>query len=80
MPTIRLSPPQVELLTDIATHDEYYVRAFSRWAKTAGALVRRGLAVCQYDRSDWTTVRITAAGRQQALQRGLVANSAEEGR
>lgn len=69
---LRLSPAQVELLTDIATHPEYGVRTYSRWGRTAAVLARLGLATTRAGEGNWTTVRITPAGRDEASRRGLV--------
>lgn len=76
---VRLTPPQVELLGDLATKPQMYVRRYSRWAKTAGALVQRQLAVLAYP--DHSTLgqdgyRITDAGRAEARRRGLVPEEA----
>ncbi len=72
---VRLTPPQVELLTDLATSPQMYVRRHSRWGKTVGALVQRQLAVLAYP--DYSNhgqdgYRITAAGRVEAARRGLI--------
>lgn len=68
----RLTPPQLELLTDIATKPRMYLRRFSRWERTGHVLVRHGLAVmtdCGYEHS---TITITPAGLIEAARRGLV--------
>lgn len=68
---MKLTPPQVELLTDIAAHREFGVRTYSRWGRTAGALVRLGLATTRGVEGNWTEVTITQAGRAEAARRGL---------
>lgn len=75
---IRLSPPMLELLTDIATTPQMYILQWSRWDRTARALVSRGLATVppgyhgrQYE------LRITAEGRAEAARRGIGAPDAQ---
>jgi hypothetical protein len=68
---IRLSPPQVELLTDIATNPQMYLKNWSRWSKTGGVLARLGLANME---SGWghAEITITEAGRAEARRRGIL--------
>ena len=70
----RLSPPMIELLTDIATHDEYYITQFSKWDRTAQALVGRKLAIVPKDSyfGGQYPLRITEAGREEAIRRGII--------
>ncbi len=67
-----LSPPQRELLTDIVTKPVMYVHAYSRWAKTARALVRMGLAAEKWVEGSQIELTATAAGIRQALADDLV--------
>lgn len=72
-PPVKLTPPQVELLIDIATHPQMYVGSFGRWGRTARALQARGLAtLCGVER-DYLEVVITEAGRTEAVRRGIAA-------
>ncbi len=75
----RLTPSQVELLSDIATRSEVYLRSWSRWGKTGQCLARLGLATLRYDGGYYdTTITITEAGRKEAERRGLVPPSTQE--
>lgn len=71
--TIRLTPPQIELLTDIATKPAMYVTRFSTWDRTATALITRGLAVRSpgYAGGRQCEITITQAGRDEAARRGI---------
>jgi hypothetical protein len=69
--TIRLTPPQIELLTDIATRPQMYYSTYSRWAKTGAVLVRHGLADESYVGAGSTEIVITQAGRDEAARRGI---------
>lgn len=71
--SIRLTPPMIELLTDIATKPAMFITRWSRWDKTAGALIDRGLAVGMggYAGGRQYEVRITEAGRVEATRRGI---------
>lgn len=76
---IRLSPPMIELLTDIATKPQMYITQWSSWDRTANALISRGLArktsaghYRQYE------LRITDAGRAEATRRGIGSPKATE--
>lgn len=69
--TIRLTPPQIELLTDIATKPQMYFKNYSRWAKTGGVLVRHGLATMSYCGMNDQEIVITQAGRDEAARRGI---------
>lgn len=69
---IRLTPPQIELLADIATHPQMYVGTYGRWGRTASALRSRGLATTHMIEGNQTEVVITDAGRTEAARRGLV--------
>jgi hypothetical protein len=69
----RLTPPQLELLTDIATYPQMYLRHWSRWEKTGHVLERHGLAV--FTRGGEPThseIRITDDGCAEAVRRKLV--------
>lgn len=68
----RLTPPMIELLTDIATHPQMYVGTYGRWGRTASALRSRGLATTEMIEGNQTEVIITDAGRAEATRRGLV--------
>ncbi|MEV0214401.1 hypothetical protein [Micromonospora sp. NPDC050695] len=70
---IRLSPPMLELLTDIAIKPQMYITRGSRWSRTAGALIDRGLAVIprgNYGGPQYA-LRITDEGRAEAARRGI---------
>lgn len=71
----RLTPPMIELLTDITTKP-MYIRHCSRWDKTAQALVNRGLAARTqgYAGRSQYEITITQAGRDEAIRRGLMDN------
>ena len=64
---VRLTPPQAELLDDIATNPEMFINQYSRWNKTTRVLIRLGLAARtpgssyngQYE------ITITPAGRSE---------------
>lgn len=70
---LRLTPPQVELLTDIATNPQMFISQYSRWDKTTRVLIRLGLA----DRTPGSAynnqyeITITQAGRDEAVRRGI---------
>jgi hypothetical protein len=69
---MRLTPRQVELLTDIATHPHMYVGTWGRWGKTATALARRGLATTDYLEGRQSEVTITEDGKAEAIRRGIL--------
>ncbi len=71
--TVGLTPPMIELLTDIATHDEYYITQWSKWERTAQALVSRKLAYVpkRYHGGQYP-LRITDDGRVEAIRRGII--------
>ncbi len=71
--SVRLSDPQVELLTDIATHPQMYITCYSKWDRTAHALISRNLAVKSDNGYPQYELRITEAGRVEAVRRGIVA-------
>lgn len=71
MRAIRLTPPQVELLTDIATKPQMFLRRWSRWEKTGACLVRLGLAKMSSDGPSHSVIVITQAGRDEAVRRGI---------
>lgn len=70
---VRLTPPMIELLTDIATHEEYYITQWSKWDRTAQALISRKLAFvpkgCHGGRYP---LRITDDGKAEAARRGII--------
>lgn len=68
---IRLTPPQIELLTDIATKPQMYIRIWSRWGKTAHVLCREGLATSSHVDQNHNELRITEKGRAEAARRGI---------
>jgi hypothetical protein len=70
--SVRLTDPQVELLTDIATHPQMYVRSYGRWGRTAEALHSRSLANLTWCEGNQTKVVITDAGRDEAKRRGII--------
>ncbi len=74
---VRLTPPQVELLGDLAATPQMYVRRYSRWSQTAAVLCRLGLAYVSSD--DWLQpeYKITDAGRAEVTRRGLTAEQAK---
>lgn len=72
MPTAPLTPRMIELLADIATKPQMYITRWSRWDRTAQALISRKLAAvppgqfyAQYE------LRITDQGRAEAARRGI---------
>jgi hypothetical protein len=69
---VRLSPPMIELLTDITTKP-MYITLWSPWDRTAEALVSRGLAERPrgYAGGRQYEIRITEAGRAEAARRGI---------
>lgn len=73
---MRLSDPQVELLTDIATHPQMYITCYSKWDRTAKALITRGLAAASDNRYPKYELRITDAGRAEAVTRGIIKDGA----
>jgi hypothetical protein len=71
MSTARLTANQLELLTDVATKPEMFVRTFGRWGQTAQALKRRGLVSLHWCEANQTRVVITDDGRTEARRRGI---------
>ncbi len=71
--SVRLSPPMVELLTDIATNPAMYITSYTRWDRTAQALIDRELATRSkgYAGSHQYELRITDPGRAEAGRRGI---------
>jgi len=72
MASVRLTAPQVELLTDIATHPEYFLRRYSRWEKTGHVLHRHGFASLHSEGMTHVRIVITNAGREEAKRRGII--------
>lgn len=70
-PTIRLTPPQLELLTDIATKPQMFFKTLSRWEKTGSILVRHGLATMTPEPPSHSMIVITEAGRDEAARHGI---------
>lgn len=68
---IRLTPPQIELLTDIATKPQMYLRQWSRWEKTGRVLVRLDLAKMANCGPNHSEITITQLGRDEAARRGI---------
>jgi hypothetical protein len=71
---MRLTPPQVELLTDIATKPAMYIARYSRWSRTAEVLIRLGLAAATpgYYSGPQYEITITDAGKAEAARRGII--------
>lgn len=70
---VRLTPPQVELLTDIATNPAMWISCHSRWDRTARVLIRLGLAKVTEDGLPQYELRITEpAGKAEAVRRGII--------
>lgn len=68
-----LTGPQLELLIDIVTKPQMYVRRYSRWAKTAYVLERLGFAVVDsHGGHDEIEVKATSAARTEAQRRGIL--------
>jgi len=69
----RLTPPMIELLTDIATNPQMFITQWTRWDRTAQALISRGLAKVppggQYHQQ--YELLITDKGRAEAIRRGI---------
>lgn len=61
----------VELLTDIATHPQMYITCYSKWDRTARALIARDLATSDngYPQYELT---ITVDGQAEAVRRGIL--------
>ena len=76
-----LTPPQIELLTDLATHPLMYILQWSRWDKTAVVLIRHGLAARTPGSSynNQYEITITEAGREESARRGIGAPQSEAG-
>lgn len=68
---IRLTPNMVELLTDLVTNPQMYVRTYGKWGRTAQALRGRGLASLHWCEGNQTMVIVTQDGREEAARRGL---------
>lgn len=70
---VRLTPPQVELLTDIATKPAMWITINSRWDRTARVLIRLGLAKVTEDGYPQYEIRITEPkGKAEAIRRGII--------
>lgn len=72
---VRLTPPMIELLTDIVTKPQMYVRTYGKWGRTAEALSNRKLASLHWCEGNRTRVVVTQAGRDEAARRGLTVNA-----
>lgn len=68
---VQLTPPQIELLTDIATKPAMYITYQSRWDQTATALVRKDLATNRWVGGSQYELKITDAGKTEAARRGI---------
>lgn len=68
----RLTPPQIELLTDIVTKPQMYLRHWSREEKSGGCLTALGLASMSSEGPGHSRIVATQAGRDEAVRRGLV--------
>jgi hypothetical protein len=69
---VKLSDPQVELLTDIATKPQMYITCYSKWDRTAHALVSRGLAFKSDNGYPQYELKITVDGQSEAVRRGIL--------
>jgi hypothetical protein len=71
---VRLTPPMLELLTDIATKPQMYITGWSRWDRTAHALIARKLAFAPrgYAGGRQYELRITDEGRAEAVRRHII--------
>ncbi len=69
---MKLSDPQVELLTDIAVNPQMYITSFSKWDRTAHALIRRKLAVVSFSGYPQYELKITVNGQAKAVRRGIL--------
>lgn len=76
--TIQLSDPQIELLTDIADHP-MFITQWSRWDRTAQALIRRKLARQEGGHHTQYEIRITEAGREEATRRRITVTVGSSG-
>jgi hypothetical protein len=78
---VRLTPPQVELLTDIATTPQMYITRWTRWDKTAQALIDKGLAARTPGHAGGHQygIAITDAGRAEAARRGIGQRAGDTG-
>lgn len=79
---VRLTPTQIELLTDLATNPQMFIDQWKVWHRTAEALVSRGLAVVvdAHRHHNPYELRITDAGRAEASRLGLVATGSSPSR
>jgi hypothetical protein len=68
---VRLTPNMIELLTDLVTNPQMYVRTFGKWGRTAEALRDRKLATLHWCEGNQTKVVVTQTGRDEAARRGL---------
>lgn len=68
----RLTPPQIELLTDIVTKPQMFLRRWSRWSKTGGCLAGYGYATLSSEGPSHVACRATRDGRLEAVRRGLI--------
>jgi len=77
----KLTAPQIELLTDIATKPQMYIDRNRRWSKTAQALITRELAFEVRPGSYYRhyEIRITEKGRAEATRLGITASGSKKG-
>jgi hypothetical protein len=70
---VKLSPPQRELLEDLIVNPEMYITRYSKWDRTAQALVRRKLATVAGAGTGYPQymLRVTDEGRAEALAQGI---------
>lgn len=69
---MRLSPKQVELLTDIVTHPAMYITYYGPWERTAQSFVRLGIGTVRWCEGNQYELTVTDIGRAEATRRGLV--------
>ncbi len=69
---MKLSDPQVELLTDLATNPQMYITSFSKWDRTARALINRKLAAVSDSGYPQYELKITVDGQAEAVRHGIL--------
>jgi hypothetical protein len=73
---LRLSPTMLELLEDLVKHPHMYITNYTRWDRTAQALIARGLAEGTQTHGNEYELTITEEGRAEAVRQGIIADPA----
>lgn len=74
---LRLTRPQLELLTDITTKPEMFLRVWSRWSKTGTCLVELGLAKMSSEGHSHYRIIATETGYQEAARQGITVSRSD---